>query len=45
MNKTIFSVIKNNDGKVMEVIYKYLDTDALRESLISMLQEERDKFC
>lgn len=45
MEKTIFSVSKNRQGVVVEIMYKYLDTDALRESLNNMLQEERDKYC
>lgn len=45
MDKTIFSVSKNNKGEVIETMYKYLDTDELRENLISMLQEERDNYC
>lgn len=45
MDKTIFSVSKNNKGEVVEVMYKYLDTDELRENLIGMLQEERDNYC
>ena len=44
MSKTIFSVSKNNKGEVVEVMYKYLDTDELRENLIGMLQEERDNY-
>ena len=45
MDKTIFSVSKNRQGEVVEVMYKYLDTDELRKSLIGMLQEERDGYC
>lgn len=44
-NKNIFSVTNNNKGEVVEVMYKYLDTDELRKNLVSMLQEERDKYC
>ena len=45
MEKTIFSVSKNHQGVVVDIMYKYLDTDALRESLTNMLQEERDEYC
>lgn len=45
LTKTIFSVSKNRQGEVVEVMYKYLDTDKLFEDLIAMLQDERDNYC
>lgn len=44
-SNAIFSVSKNNNGEVVNTMYKYLDTDEVYETLKKVLTEKRDEFC
>ena len=45
MENSVYSVSKNNKGEVVEVMYKYIDTDDMFDTLKNILVGERDTFC